>query len=404
MDLKTVYADEQGNIVDAPQDFMPLARRGEELEELKPEEIIPLPKAADLMCLPSHMPLARYGEEILPITGHAVAAVLPSGYIVTHLPAYVTEEGEAEEMPNYPFAPVVAYKDQLYVAAQRLLGSFDNPFQQYNTRNLHKLVKGWQKEYPKNKLVEYMGALALDDKLYSAQDLFYQRGEVSLPLGRRKLASGYVEAESYPLNTVLKFNPSGAELAQVGAAHLQLDNVLTLGMDMLEDVEAAEERLENALNKMRQKTNKGKINLYSLGIAGESIARLADKLDFITVHLATALAGDYEKFYGAANLPLVEETLAMAKEKSLKVMLKIPYLAGYTDTEENVGALLNLLKKYEIAGVILNNPWFKEEAVEAIFSQELGNCMSYASFMKKLREAVPVASDLAAILKTEGEM
>lgn len=48
-DIRALYADEDGNILDAPKGFKALARTGTDIIELSPDDLIPLPESADLM-------------------------------------------------------------------------------------------------------------------------------------------------------------------------------------------------------------------------------------------------------------------------------------------------------------------------------------------------------------------
>ena len=59
-DIRALYADEDGNILDAPKGFQALARTGTDIIELSPDDLIPLPESADLMFLPDRLPLAKY--------------------------------------------------------------------------------------------------------------------------------------------------------------------------------------------------------------------------------------------------------------------------------------------------------------------------------------------------------
>ena len=52
--ITAVYADEDGNILDAPG-MQGMGRTGRENILLKPEDLIPLPESADLMLLPDHL-------------------------------------------------------------------------------------------------------------------------------------------------------------------------------------------------------------------------------------------------------------------------------------------------------------------------------------------------------------
>ena len=99
-DIRALYADEDGNILDAPKGFQALARTGTDIIELSPDDLIPLPESADLMFLPDRLPLAKYGDDIMPIMGNAVAAILPAGYTRLYMPAFKKEDDaiKASEM------------------------------------------------------------------------------------------------------------------------------------------------------------------------------------------------------------------------------------------------------------------------------------------------------------------
>ena len=108
--ITAVYADEEGNILDAPG-LRGMGRTGSTNVELTPADLIPLPESADLMLLPGHQAVGMTAEgEVLPIAGQAVSAILPAGYTRLFLPAYEREEG-AERLPLYGYTAVVVYRD-----------------------------------------------------------------------------------------------------------------------------------------------------------------------------------------------------------------------------------------------------------------------------------------------------
>ena len=114
--ITAVYADEDGNILDAPG-MRGMGRTGRENILLKPEDLIPLPESADLMLLPDRLAVGQSADgETMPISGLAVAAILPTGYTRLYMPAYERAE-EAQRLPLYGYTAVVVYKDELYCAA-----------------------------------------------------------------------------------------------------------------------------------------------------------------------------------------------------------------------------------------------------------------------------------------------
>ncbi|MBQ1336093.1 MAG: radical SAM protein, partial [Selenomonadaceae bacterium] len=112
-EIRALYADEDGEIFDAPG-FAAMGRIGWENVPLTPEDLIPLPESADLMFLPGRLAMGISSEgEAMPITGQAVAALLPAGYTRLFLPACRKEE-DAEQLPLYGYTAVALYKDELY--------------------------------------------------------------------------------------------------------------------------------------------------------------------------------------------------------------------------------------------------------------------------------------------------
>ena len=87
-EITALYADENGEIFDAPG-MGAVGRSGSQLRPLTPEDLIPLPESADLMFLPDRQAMGVAGDgEMMPLTGNAVAAILPAGYTRNLLPGF----------------------------------------------------------------------------------------------------------------------------------------------------------------------------------------------------------------------------------------------------------------------------------------------------------------------------
>ena len=73
--ITAVYADEEGNILDAPG-MQGMGRTGRENILLKPEDLIPLPESADLMLLPQHQAVGQTAEgEVLPVATRSFGSI-----------------------------------------------------------------------------------------------------------------------------------------------------------------------------------------------------------------------------------------------------------------------------------------------------------------------------------------
>ena len=166
--ITAVYADEDGNILDAPG-MRGMGRTGRMNVLLKPEDLIPLPESADLMLLPDRLAVGQSTDgETMPISGLAVAAILPAGYTRLYMPAYERAE-EAQRLPLYGYTAVVVYRDELYCAAVYTDENEKWDPVHYNTKELAKLVKRTKKDLPGNRIVEQVGGCSL--KWHGAEPL-----------------------------------------------------------------------------------------------------------------------------------------------------------------------------------------------------------------------------------------
>ena len=77
--VNLLYADANGEIFDAPN-LIGVGRIGNDIFELKPQDLIKLPDSADLMFLPNRraVGLTKNGK-LKTIKGQAVSAILPAG-------------------------------------------------------------------------------------------------------------------------------------------------------------------------------------------------------------------------------------------------------------------------------------------------------------------------------------
>ena len=114
--ITALYADSSGEIYDKPG-IAGVGRIGNEIVELKPQDLIKLPDSADLMFLPNRNAVGLNKDgKLTTIKGQSVSAILPAGYTRTHLPAFDLQSN-AQQLPLYGYTAVVLYRDELYATA-----------------------------------------------------------------------------------------------------------------------------------------------------------------------------------------------------------------------------------------------------------------------------------------------
>lgn len=396
-DIRALYADENGNILDAPQGFQALARTGSEIIELTPEDLIPLPESADLMFLPDRLPLAKYGDEIMPIMGNAVAAILPAGYTRLYMPAFKKEE-DAQLLPLYGYTAVVVYKDELYVAALYTDENDKWDPAHYNTRNLHKLVKRVQKDLPDNRLVEHLGNCSLTWHCCTAQNLFYRRWEAGIPSSPVCNANCFgcislQPAECCPSpQSRIKFRPTPKEIAQIGVYHLETapDAIISFGQGCEGEPSLAVDNIVPAIEKIRQKTSKGQININTNAGFTDGIKRIVDAgLDSMRVSIISAVPENYKAYYrGSYELDAVKESIHYAHEHGVHISLNMLYFPGFNDSESELAAWKEFFRENPVNMIQVRNLNIDPDAFAEImppFTKAVGT----KEFFRQINEEFP---------------
>jgi len=158
-----VYADQDGNVYNH-EEWYGLGRSGDLINEILPEELIPMPSGATLVAMPYTSPIGMDPEtgEMHRLDGPvtAVGALLPQGYTRLFLPGYVKTEKD-KALPIFGYTAVVWKDDGFYVAAERS----DDP-EPWDPRNcdvdlLERKVELLNTKYPNNRLYQHLTKIRL---------------------------------------------------------------------------------------------------------------------------------------------------------------------------------------------------------------------------------------------------
>jgi len=395
--ITAVYADENGEIFDQPG-VEAVARIGDQTVLLKAEDLIPLPEGADLMCLPGRLAMGRENGKIGPITGRAVAAILPAGYTRTHMPAFMKVEGEAI-LPLYGYTAVVLYKDELYVTA---IYSDENDKWQplhYNTHSLKKLVSRTKKDLPNNRIVEQVGNCSLKWHCCTAQNLFYRRWEAGIPTSPTCNANCFgcislqpSECCPSPQNRI-DFTPTPEEIAEVGIYHLENapEAIISFGQGCEGEPSLAAVNIAAGMKIIRAKTNRGQININTNAGYTEGIKKIVDVgLDTMRVSIISARTDSYQAYYrGSYELAQVKESIAYAKAAGVYVSLNMLFFPGLNDREEEIAAWKEFLAETKIDMIQIRNLNIDPDSFLEIMPKAKGNLCGVKTFLKEIHEAFP---------------
>lgn len=396
--ITAVYADEEGNILDAPG-LTGMGRTGRENVRLMPEDLIPLPESADLMLLPDHLAVGMSGEgEMLPIHGMAVAAILPAGYTRLYLPAYERQEGAAR-LPLYGYTAVVVYRDELYCAAVYTDENDKWDPAHYNTKELKKLVRRTQKDLPGNRIVEQVGGCSLKWHCCTAQNLFYRRWECGIPTSPVCNANCFGCISLQPAECCpspqerIRFRPTPEEIAEVGVYHLSVapDGIISFGQGCEGEPSLAADNIAAGIRLIRAKTGKGQINMNSNAGWTEGIRKIVDAgLDSLRVSIISARDEGYDAYYRANyHLEQVRSSIRYALDHGVYVSLNLLYFPGFTDREEELDAWQNFFRELPVQMIQVRNLNIDPDAFLDIMPEPAGETVGTRAFLETLHKEFP---------------
>jgi pyruvate-formate lyase-activating enzyme len=371
--VRLIYADAGGRFYDHPE-VRPAGRTGDGFCELLREDLIELPPGSSLVLIPGGRPVGisaggrflAVGEEC---RGNgpacAVAALLPQGYTRTLLPAFRRRKDD-RPLPLLGYAAVAWHRGKVYAAALRT----DEPARwdplHYNTPELPALVERLLSELPANRILKQLAKCALDYGCFTAQNIFYTRWEGGVPVSASCNAKclGCISlqpSECCPApQSRITFTPSAGEVAGLVYRHLERADgaIVSFGQGCEGEPTLAAGLIRQAILEARHKTGRGTININTNAgnPAGLEILCRAG-LDSIRVSLISAREEVYSRYCRPRGYNLADVRTSIKTAVSLGVYVSLNLLAcpGLTDREEEVEALLGLVRETGVDMVQLRN-------------------------------------------------
>lgn len=397
-DIRALYADENGEIFDAPNIF-PMGRIGDKNVTLKREDFIPLPNSADLMFLPERYALGQdENGEVFPILGYAVAALLPAGYTRLYLPSFEKEEN-AEPLPIYGYTAVALIDEEIHVAALPTDESEQwNPLN-YNTKELKNLIKRAKKELPNNSIVENLAKCSLEWHCLTAQNLFYRRFEAGVPVSPACNANciGCISlqvSESCPApQSRIKKSPSVREVVEIMLYHLDFapKAMVSFGQGCEGDPSLEYEKISEAILRVRERTNRGKINMNTNAGFTKGVKTIVDAgLNNMRVSIISPIEETYNAYYRANyTLDDVKKSIRYAMEKGVYVSLNMLTFPGLNDREEEIAGWIEFFKELPVPMIQVRNLNMDPDVIIKLLPKNRGRMLGTRRFLDILRENFP---------------
>jgi len=372
-----VFSDPEGRILDHPH--LKLAgRSGDQMVRPLPSELVPLPMGSQLFILPGRIPIGwdegkgsfmlsermEMGRKEMACT--PVAAFLPPGYVRTLLPA-TQLMAKAPTLPLWAYSSV-GWKDGRFWATGLLIDPNPHWHPKYfgNDRLLSRKIDQVLKKNIENRLLLQLSRCALEYHCFAAKNVFFQRWECPLPTSPSCNADcmGCISlqpSECCPASQErIQFVPTVQEVLDVALPHLEKaeDGIVSFGQGCEGEPLMQWQLLEKSIQKLREKTNRGTVNLNTNGSFPKRVRRLCEAgLDSIRVTLNSPHPDYYRRYHRPRGYAFkeIEDSLMVAKEKGVYTSINLLVFPGFTDREAEVAGLIALIKRTRVDLIQMRN-------------------------------------------------
>jgi pyruvate-formate lyase-activating enzyme len=406
-----VVADQKGEVFEHPELLM-AGMNGLTPRLPRAEELIPLPEGSRLFTIPATPPLGFDRRSRKAITAErlprslgggpiqAVSAFLPPAFTRTLLPA-ADYRRKKITLPLWSYTAVgwCVEEERFYAAAVRVDDNEQWQPGHFDDRQLDPLVRQMLRENPHNRLLEQLSRCAVDYHCFAAKNLFFRRWEAPLPTSpacnsRCLGCISLQESDCCPASQErLTFVPTVEELCQIAVPHLEEapEAIVSFGQGCEGDPILQSEIICQAVREMRRQTARGTINFNSNASRPEAVEQLAAAgIDSIRISLNSVREPLYNAYYRPRGYQFAEvlESVRRARRAGLFTMLNYLVFPGISDTEEEVAALIELIRETGVDLVQLRNlsidPLLYWQAMTGV-----GEGMGMVEMMARVQAAVP---------------
>ncbi len=363
-----LYSDDKGNIFEDTS-LLVCGRIASQTVELNAEELILLPEGSDFFHLPGRRAVGydpKTNQFRTCEKGWAVAAFVAPAYTLTHHASWVTE-AKAPRLPLYAYAAIGWLDEKFYTPVFRIDPDIRQDCNQFNQFYIEKNAKRMLKANPDNRLLKHLSHCALVYFCPAARNYFMNRWEAPLPTSpscnSRCVGCISYQPKDHKISSTqnrITFVSTPEEIAEIAVEHLNTapNPVVSFGQGCEGEPLLVWETLRDAIILIREKTNKGIINLNSNASKPAAIEELCKAgLQSLRVSMNSAQEKNYLNYYNPTNYSFADvmESISIARKYNSWVSLNYFVFPGYTDEATEVAALKKLIRDYDISMIQWRN-------------------------------------------------
>lgn len=366
--VTAVVSNKAGEIFDL-EGYAAVGMAGSSLVPLTIDDTMNMPFGGELMLMPDRKPLVYNikhhriesllknpyspGESIFP-----VAAFNSPGYVISFVSAF-KENKNAGFLPLFSYGAVGWHNDKFRTAVIRVDRERRQDLRLMKPEDVVAGIRIIQGELPDNRLVKHLEKCAMEYGCPAAKNFFLGRYEAPLPTSRHCNAhclgclSLQKNSDIPHSQDRIDFKPSSNEIAGVALCHIKRvkQSVVSFGQGCEGDPLLAADVIEPAIKEIRSKTRQGTINMNTNGSKPEILKKLiAAGLDSIRISLNSVRKNCYDAYFRPSGYAFVDVIKSIEIALKKKIFVSINYLncPGFTDTPEEVKALINFINRYPV--------------------------------------------------------
>jgi pyruvate-formate lyase-activating enzyme len=380
MDYKNLpfmlYADRDGIIYEHPY-YRMAGFSGGSIAAMEDEDLIRMPEFSKLFFIPDCPPIGldpSTGECILVpeiedggVTKKcfAVASFPETGIVRSHLPA-VDYGNKSYILPMWGYTATGFRDNSYWLAGFRIEYNLKWDPRNYDDRVLIPAIREYQRMEMSGPLVEHLINCAVNNHCFAAKNLFLKRWEAPLPISMGCNADCIGCLSLQPDNSCrsshqrILFRPDKNEIVSIAVRHLDEapEAIVSFGQGCEGEPLTEYLLMSESIREIRNRTRKGTINLNSNGSWPERVLEVAKNgLDSVRISLNSARPPFYRAYYRPKSYDFedVITSISLSRELGLYTMINYLVFPGISDQEEEIEAMIKLLRRTGVNFVHMKN-------------------------------------------------
>jgi len=366
--ITAVVANSKGEIFEL-DGYCAVGMAGSTLAPLTTEDTINMPFGGEFMFLPDRKPILYNtvndrietlienpfvsGEKIFP-----VAAFNSPGYVTSYISAY-EEEKDAGYLPLFSYGAVGWQKGKFRSTAILVDIEKRQDLRHMKQEDVVAGVYRLRKKMPSNRLRGHLEKCALTYGCPAGKNFFLGRYEAPLPTSKccnaRCLGCISLQKNDEIHNSQdrISFKPSPEEIAEVALEHIRKvkNSVVSFGQGCEGDPLLAADVIEPAIRIIRAKTSRGTININTNGSRPDILEKLFDAgLDSMRISMNSVRKKCYSAYFRPQGYSFSDVLKGINTGVHRRLFVSINYLncPGFTDTPEEIKALISFIEKHQV--------------------------------------------------------